>query len=207
MLTVAWNYPYFLGIIKVLICFSTKAHRIALVVFVFMTFLFRDKPIDRQIREYANSKYGTSSHVDFIKEFKKFRYIFSVENINYEAIEAFRVHKQTTTTLYTSIGAMQALRSFIRFHKANTHLKANNIKDNGVILTDVGESARIKPMITEIQKVKLGRPRDMEYIKKVRVLKDQGGLTFRAIAVALKKDVKTVHTWYKFSFDDELVGK
>lgn len=206
MLTVAWNYPYFLGIIRGLIKFNAQSRRLALVAFVFMITLFKEKPIEHQIREFNQSKYGVRSQSVYIEEYRRFSRIRCISEMTYESIQAFRQHKKSTSTAYTSISIMQALRSFVRYHRRLTELKPHFITNDGVF-TPVGENAIIEPMKAKIQKVKIGRPRDKEAIKKVRLLKDKGGLSFRQISVVMKKDVKTVHQWYKFSFEDELLAK
>lgn len=206
MLTVAWNYPYFIGIIRVLIHINMQAHRLALVGFAFMLNLFKEHPIEYQIREFSKSKYGTRSHAIFIEEYKRFARIKCISGATYENIEAFRQHKSSTTTVYTTISAIQALRSFIRYHKRLTNIKPQYISDMRVF-TPVGEIATIKLMEKKKKKAKMGRPRDKESIKKVRLLKEKGGLSFRAISVAMKKDVKTVYSWYRFSVEDDLLAK
>lgn len=207
MLTVSWNYPYFIGIIKWLIYFSAQAHRLALVGFVYMIKFFQKNPIENEILEYVESRHGVIGHNEYLQDFKRYSQIKGVVDITYEIIEKYRQHKIETTTNFTSIRAMQVIRCFIRHHKSKTHIIANHIQDVQVLIP-VGESAIMQVMIdTKSKKVKLGRPRNEEAIKKVRILKDQGGLTFRAISLAMNKDVKTVFSWYQQSFDEDLLVK
>lgn len=207
MLTVSWNYPYFLGIIRLLVKTSARGHRLALVVFAYMFRLFKESLIESQIKVYLASRQGIAPHAEYLHEYKKFSHIKNVSEATYESLEAYRMHKQASTSNYTQISAMKALRCFIRHYKSLAKVDPSNIRDFS-IFTPVGQNATVPDMpVTLEKKTKRGRPRNIEAVKKVRLLKDKGGLSFRAISTAMKKDVKTVHEWYKMSFDDEIVGK
>lgn len=89
---------------------------------------------------------------------------------------------------------MKALRKFFRWQSVGLNFRPNDIKDD-MSLDYVGGNVTLEPM----KKIdRRGRPVDMEMVKKVKFLKDNGDLTFREVAAIVKKDIKRVHQWYHY---------
>lgn len=91
--------------------------------------------------------------------------------------------------------AMKSVRKFFRANRGSNILKASAITDNP--LNFVGQNVIIEPM-KKPEKKKRGRKPDFEMIKKVKFLKDSGGLTMREVAAIVKKDLKNVHEMYHY---------
>lgn len=89
---------------------------------------------------------------------------------------------------------MLAVRKFFRWHSVGISFRPNQITDN-MSLDIVGDNDILEPM-KKIER--RGRPIDMEMVKKVKFLKDNGDLTFREVAAIVKKDIKRVHNWYHY---------
>lgn len=206
MLTVAWNYPYFVGIIKKLTCFSTQARRLALVGFVYMFNLFRKSPIRRMICEYGKSDPHKKNRVYLLENYVKHTGIKEISQMNYKQIEEYRQHLQSTRSVYESTQGMRAIRDFLRYARHLTRLRPNYVGDYEVLI-DVVKNDSMLPMIEETvipQKRGRGRPRDVEGMKRVVRLR-QEGLTFRAIAFAMKKNVRGVYNLYRNAIEERLL--
>lgn len=117
----------------------------------------------------------------------------TVADITPDLINAYHERIKTETTPFTTIKVMQAIRAFLRFHKAFTPIKPDRVTNRGVDLPFVGESDILPPMTRPF----IGRPPRLELAKKIKRLHDREGLSFRAIAKALDEDLKSVYRWYK----------
>lgn len=101
---------------------------------------------------------------------------------------------------------MRAIRDFLRYSRHLTRLRPNYVGDYEVLI-DVVKNDSMLPMIEETvipQKRGRGRPRDVEGMKRVVRLR-QEGLTFRAIAFAMKKNVRGVYNLYRNAIEERLL--
>lgn len=103
---------------------------------------------------------------------------------------------EPVNSLHRRIEMMKAVRKFFREYRGQNILKSSQIRDNP--LKSVEEIAIVERM-PENKKNKVGRPPNLKMIEKVKVLREQGGLTFRQIAAAIGEDVRQAHLWYTAS--------
>jgi len=167
--------------------------------------------LEIQIEEYLTWKskfsiYTAATHKDVLEDFRNSYNYKSLAEIMLSDIEDFHQKKRETTTVYSSIRAMEALRGFMGYyyrqkqHSINPKLLTNQ----GVArLQEVEESDTIITMKRE----KRGRPLNVELIKQVKRLRDNEGLEFRQIGRALGKDVSQVYVWYKKQLPKEMLTK
>lgn len=91
---------------------------------------------------------------------------------------------------------MKKVRKFFREHRSKKCLRASEIRDNP--FDCVVKSAIMEPMKKEIEK-KMGRPPNIEMIRKVKVMREDLKLSFRKIGAAVGKDSKQAFMWYEAS--------
>lgn len=172
--------------------------------------IFRVKTkIQIQLEEYVRFKATTSPFIaedqnlllkDFIKEIGN----LSLDEITAENIEDYHTKIKNSLSGYKVILTMQAIRSFIRFHKHDTNLLADKITNTGI--DDLGDVGKIIPVVPTVRP-KIGRPMNLALVKKVKRLRDNEKLSFRAISKALNKDVKNIHIMYNYDISWSNVGK
>ncbi len=164
------------------------------------------KQIEIQLEEYIEFKARTSPFMAqdqkeiltiFIRDLK----CVNVSQITQEQIEIYYNKVSQSSTGYTTERTTQALRSFMRFHKVKTDIKPKHITNTGMELQSVGKSDTIPPM----NRPKMGRPVNIELVKKVKALKDVGHLSYREISKVVKSpttgkpiDVKHVYQMYNY---------
>ncbi len=155
---------------------------------MFLNFFKVKTKSELQVEEYIKFKAKSSPHIadnhkDILSTFvKEIGYKDIVSEITLEQLEAY--HKKTCkeVTYYTSIKVMQAIRAFMRFHKVNTDIKAQQITNTGIIeLQNVAKIDKVAPMT---KRRNVGRPPNVAFIKEVQRLVDKEGLGIRAIARA-----------------------
>lgn len=97
--------------------------------------------------------------------------------------------------LFRRMETMKHVRKFFRYYRSKKCLRASQIRDNP--LNSVENIAIIKPMEKVSEKKRgPGRPRDIASIKKVVALRNEG-ITFRQIALVLKKDKSQIFVWWR----------
>lgn len=157
--------------------------------------------IETQLEEYITFKNTSSPFIaqdqkDMLSNFIKATHKIDLMELTLKDIESHHTILKTQISPYSVIGNMQAIRAFIRFHKHSTTIKPQEITNIGVkqYLQSVGENVKIIPMTIR----KRGRPLNIELVKKVKRLRDNENLTFRAISKAIGKDVKNIYGMYKY---------
>lgn len=119
-----------------------------------------------------------------------------IEDICLEDIKSYyKAIVEPMNSRWRRESTMLMLRKFFRYNRRPNVLKASVILDNP--LNFVGQNVIIQPM-PEIEKKKRGRKPDFEMIKKIKFLKDSGGLSMREVAAVVKKDLKNVHEMYHY---------
>lgn len=163
--------------------------------------IFRIKNrINIQIEEYVDFKSKKSKFIAQRQKIEIDKFIDSVGcktvgEITGSHISQYHGILVRENSRFFSIQAMQAIRAFIRFHKNDTDLIADCITDYGIInMKNVGRKVIEIPQVVK----KLGRPKNVELAKRIKRLRDNEKLSFRAISKALGKDVKNIHTMYKY---------
>lgn len=125
-------------------------------------------------------------------------------DIQHEQVTSYLNNLKSKHTAYVVMSHMKTIRSFLNYSYRRGYRCINpkliRIKENGdiMVLKNVGENARM--VLPNMQKP-LGRPANVEYIEKVKLLKDQAKLSFRQIAKAINKDVSQVYVWYTYPMD------
>jgi len=146
----------------------------------------------------GNSPFIARDQDEILKAFIKFVNKSSLSEVSLEQIEAYHTKIKREMTPYTTIDHMKAIRAFIRFHKRDTDLEAEEVTNQGVVeLQDVGKSDIVVPM----KRAKLGRPMNVELVKKVKRLRDKENLSYRQISRALGKNLKSVYLMYHYKFE------
>lgn len=152
---------------------------------------FRKKELIRQIEKYNKDRHTL---LEFAENSKR----DCIEQCTLNDIKAFYRHIIATRTPFTAIGYMQALRKFFRYYRGQNVLPAVLIKDNPLNSVDIKV---IMPVMQKYQKGKPGRPKDLKSIQKVKLLREEGKLSFREIARALNKDLRQVYVWYNYKVE------
>lgn len=151
---------------------------------------FRKKEIDKQIESYGQDQ-------ETLKEFSRFIQKPTLQQITLEDIKLFYASVvDPNPSLFRRNETMKAVRKFFRHYRGENILKADYIRDNP--LNVVVEYDRI-PVMQKEQKRPRGRPANIKMIKKVKVLREDGELSFRQIGKAIGKDSRQAHMWYKAS--------
>lgn len=140
--------------------------------------------LETQLEEYIKYKARFSPWIaedqkDIISRFIEGVKHKTISEITLEDLDSYH-YKQTTQ--YTTIRAMQALRAFLRYHKWQTNIKADQVTNEGIKELQIVAKNDIIPKMTKKRRV--GRPANVAFIKRVKILKDKGGLGIRAIARA-----------------------
>lgn len=141
-------------------------------------------------------RYGKDAHM--LLEFAESVGRECMEEVCLSDVQAFYRQIWATRTPFTAIAYMQALRKFFRHHRGQNVLKADLIKDNPLNSVDINV---IIPPMQKYQKGKPGRPKDLKSIQKVKLLREEGKLSFREIARALNKDLRQVYVWYNYKVE------
>lgn len=172
--------------------------------------IFRVKTkIQEQVEEYVKFKAKSSPYIakdqeQVLNAFIKEVGYLTVTEIPAEDIEKYHNKISSEMTNYFTIQSMKAIRAFMRFHKHDTNIIADKITNHGIRdLQDVGRNIPVVPDT----RPKLGRPMNIELVKKVKRLRDIENLSFRSIGKALSKDVKNVYLMYKYDVPCSIVGK
>lgn len=194
------------GIITLTLVISRSSERLPVTRKSFVMFLFKVKTkLQYQLEEYIEwkSRFSTrsaSEHKEVILNFiEKFKFKDTKE-ITIDIIKEFRSELTRSTTHFSTMKAMQALRCFLRYYKKQVDFNPEAIQDEQIIdLPIVEESAIVVPMKEKL----LGRPPKVALIKAVKELRNVKKMSFRAIAKELKKDVSQVHVWYKYDIPSE----
>lgn len=152
---------------------------------------FRKKEIIKQIERYNKDWYELR---EFAASVKRER----IEEYTLEDIQSFYKHILATRTPFTAVKYMQVLRKFFRHYRGQNVLRADLIKDNPLNSVDIKV---IIPVMQKYQKGKPGRPKDLKSIQKVKLLREEGKLSFREIARALNKDLRQVYVWYNYKVE------
>jgi hypothetical protein len=130
--------------------------------------------------------------VEFARSVRKPR----KEDITLEDIKAFyEAVVAPKNSLHERNKHMKAIRKFFKYHRGENVLKWQVIHDDP--LQYVGK-IDILPLMKEEKKRPRGRPADLEMIKKIKFLIDEGGMTMRGIARAEGIDPKNVHRMYHY---------
>lgn len=168
--------------------------------FMFKLFKIKTK-LKMQLEEYIDFKSKTSpfiaeTHNKVIGDFIKSLNYKEVSEITLHDINVYHARMGAETTQYTTIGAMQALRAFMRYHKRNTNIKPDKITNEGVKeLQPVVKNV----IIPQMKAKRVGRPYgSIELIKKIKRLKDREDLSFRKIGLVTGKNVSHVYKMYRY---------
>lgn len=121
-----------------------------------------------------------------------------IEECTLNDIQSFYKHILATRTPFTAVMYMQKLRKFFRQHRGENVLSPDQIRDNPLNSVDIKD---IIPIMQKYQKGKPGRPKDLKSIQKVKLLREEGKLSFREIARALNKDLRQVYVWYNYKVE------
>lgn len=166
----------------------------------FMFHLFKIKTkIQVQLEEYIKHKQESSPFIaedqeEILTKFIRFICRSNVSEVTPEDIDSYNNKMLREYTPYSSIKIMQTIRAFIRFHKTDSNIIPNKITNTGIDdLQAVGKKVYEVPL----SRPKLGRPFNTLLAKKIKSLRDNEHLSFRAIGKALDKDVKNVYRMYK----------
>lgn len=151
---------------------------------------FKKTPLEKLIGEYGKDQYEL---LQFAKYFKKKQ----LEDISLEDIKQYYTDVvEPLNSLHARNAAMKAIRKLFREYRGENILKADLISDNP--LNSVEFIATIVPMKKEVKRG-VGRPMDIEAIKKTVQLKDEVGLSLREIGRVVKKgrvvDHSQVYKW------------
>lgn len=150
---------------------------------------FIKTPIRKQIDHYGKD-------TEMLLEFAKFVKKPKIQEITQEDIKLF----------YTGIVApknshwerdkyMLSIRKFFKHCRGDNVLKWQSVTNDP--LQNVENISMMQEMPKAVIKKRgAGRPRDIASIRKVVAMRNEG-ITFRQIALALKKDVSQVHVWWK----------
>ncbi len=177
--------------------------------FVFMFNIFYKNLIEFQIEEYIEWKKarGVVIPEDTIRSFIKFCNKKDIRDIQNSDVENyFNYIKSIVNGNYGMITIMKDVRAIFRYFNARKYQVVNpnsiNINEHGVLLVPTQYDR-----IGDMEKVKhIGRPFKMEDIKKIKILRDEAKLPWRAIALAMKKDVKSVYRSYHHKLPSELLA-
>lgn len=179
-----WSYH---GILKAYgICNRTRVPPVRPAGFRFM-FWHRKTELEKQILEYNKD---TDTLLEFARTSGKKR----IEEVTIEDVKTFYKLIFEARTPFTALDYMKILRKFFREHRGENILDPKQIMDNpfdSVVRND------IIPRMSTVKKRGKGRPAQIDIIKKVISLREKEGLSFRAIARALDRDLGQVHVWYK----------
>lgn len=168
--------------------------------------------IKYQVEEYVNWKSKSSSliakdHKEILDRFIELFKYKEITEIKLEDVQFFRDEIQNTKSQYTATKSMIAIRSFLHYYRIRKQISIEykSITNEGVVwlLSRVEEKDILQPMKDK----KVGRPPHIALIKQVKVLRDEGKLSFRAIALVLKKDVSQIHVWYKYQLPKDSLKK
>lgn len=177
--------------------------------YVIMFNIFRVKTkLQLQLEEYIEFKSKSSpfiakDHQELLRAFIKEVHHTNINEITPEEIEAHHKRMLSQKTQYLTVKTMQAIRALMRFHKHDTNIVADDISNTGMAdMQNVGKNVPIPP----ITRPKRGRPMNVELVKKVKILKDKGGLSYRQISKAIGKDVKNVYLMYNYDIPLRNVG-
>lgn len=162
-------------------------------------FLFRKKtPLHLQIEAYGKDQ---DTLLEFARTIRKSR----IEEITHEDVQRYYkeiVELQAST--YRREEMTKSMRKFFRYYRCEKILYKEPVSQSS--LQSVDRIAMIEPMEKE-KKKKPGQPKNQEGMKKVKVMYDDLGLTFREIATALKKDVRQIHVWYQYAHPEKYTKK
>lgn len=163
--------------------------------------IFRVKTkIEIQVEEYVRFKSETApfiakDHKSILGDFLKQTSNKKVSEITLEELHIYHQKIRLNMTAFTCVKHMRAIRGFIRFHKNDTEIGFKSITNDGIVISrGVGKKTVPLPDI----RPKLGRPLNIELVKKIKRLRNNEKLSFRAIGKALGKDVKNVYRMYKY---------
>lgn len=166
--------------------------------------------ISLQIEEYIKFKAKHSPYIardqeEFLNAFITHIKSITINDITPEKIETYHQFLKTTiASQFVPTQHMRAIRAFIRFHKHDTEIIPDKITNTGI--EDLKDVGRILPEVPTTRP-RVGRPMNVELVKKVKRLRDKENLSFRAISKALGKDVKNVYLMYKYKISSSNVGK
>lgn len=168
---------------------------------IFKKFKVRTK-IEYQVDEYINWKATKSvlsaqQHRQILDLFlARFKYK-NIEDVTLEDTETFRVESIKMGAIHSSVKSMQAIRCFLRYHKDQIKINPEMVQDHSVDLLPVHRTAIVVPM----KEKKLGRPAQVEFMKKVKYMRDVQGLKFRTIALEMNRHVSQIHYWYTYKLE------
>ncbi len=159
--------------------------------FMFKLFYVEKKKIQIQFEEYASWKTKVSSFSrdkERVERFIKFIERDDIRHITIQDIIAYRNHLRSDEHgIYEVLEHMKAIRGFLRYFKARKYIYLDpnlaqiDIKEKNGILHDMPEFKR-----------RIGRPANIELIKKVKELRNSG-LTYREIGKIVKHNPGRVH--------------
>lgn len=147
------------------------------------------------MEEYLKWKEGDSSYIAEAHKIVLTTFVntFEYKDISDIKTDDIQIFYNQSGTNYNKTKAMEAIRAFLRWTRKEHSIDPETITNKGIVLTYVGQNDKIEP----IMKRKPGRKLNVELVKKVKLLKDKGNLSYRQISKALGKDVKSVYYWYQ----------
>lgn len=176
--------------------------------FYVMWTIFRVKTkLETQIEEYVGwkakfSEYKAKEHKDYLLTLRmSLPNRKEIREILLNDLQDFHDQISKLNTPYTSMSHMKAVRGFFSYYwsKKQHAINPKLITDEGILeLKPVVENDIVPLMI----KRKPGRPKDIVFIKKVKTLRDQGHLSFRAIARAENTNPGNVHRAYHYDIKE-----
>lgn len=147
-------------------------------------------PLQQQIEAYEKDQ---ETLLEFARTVAKPR----IEEVTMEDVKGYyRKVIEPMNSLWERTTTMKAVRKFFRYYRSENTLNPRWISDNPLETVELNV---IMPFMQKTEKKKRGRPANVEMINKVKVLREQGQLTFRQIAAAIGEDVRQAHLWYMAS--------
>ncbi len=198
------------GIITLTLVISRAPRRPTVMRGSFMFGLFKIKTkLQYEIDEYivykaSKSVFVAEQHKKVLENFTKKMTYKNVSEILLADIQNFYSKVRETTTPFTAINSMQAIRGFMAYFymKKQHNINPKQITNTGVNewgLQNVLKNDILLPMI----KRRVGRPTNIAFIKKVKRLVDKEGMSLRAIARAENQVPSNIHRVYHYNLDKE----
>lgn len=157
-----------------------------------------------QIDEYIIWKSSKSTYVandqrEILKQFIKPLKCISVSEIQPSDIDDFYKKILGLQTTFSRIKSMRAIRGFMAYFymKKQHNINPKQITDYGIYKPSLQNVAK-NDILEPVMRKKVGRPRDIAFSKKVKTLRDKGGLSFRAIARAENTNPGNIHRAYHY---------
>lgn len=174
---------------------------------IFSVFKKETTPLGEQIRSYiewASAMYVTAYGRKYVLEdFEAFcnkRKKNCISEVSTFDIEDYFKEVVSDRVCWKKLKAAESLRALLRFCRSK---RIPCVHENFVYITHKDEVVFHYGIIDRNmpKKIWIGRPPNIDRIKKIKRMKDVGRLSFREIARAEKRDVQSVHRMYHYNID------